>query len=91
VEFAVLGCGNKQWRATFQKVPQLLFDRMQALGAKALLPFAGCDADGDFDASAESFFGSVWSLLSARGLPLEKEALSQLRQRTPRMPILWKW
>jgi cytochrome P450/NADPH-cytochrome P450 reductase len=66
VEFAVLGCGNKQWRATFQKVPQLLFDRMQALGAKALLPFAGCDADGDFDASAESFFGSVWSLLSAR-------------------------
>lgn len=66
VEFAVLGCGNKQWRATFQKVPQLLFDRMQAVGAKALLPFAGCDADGDFDASAESFFGSVWSLLSAR-------------------------
>lgn len=66
VEFAVLGCGNKQWRATFQKVPQLLFERLSALGAKPLTPLVGCDADGDFDASAESFFHSLWSVLDAR-------------------------
>ena len=73
VEFAVLGCGNKQWRATFQKVPQFLFARMQELGGKALVPFHGCDSDGDFDAAAESFFASVWSMLGKRspaGAPL---------------------
>ncbi len=64
VSFAVLGCGNKQWRQTFQKVPQYLFDRMQQLSAQALLPFVGCDADGDFDGMAESFFAKVWSLLN---------------------------
>lgn len=74
VEFAVLGCGNKQWRATFQKVPQLLFDRLSALGAKPLCPLVGCDADGDFDAEAESFFRSLWSVLSARSPNLSGRA-----------------
>ena len=64
VSFAVLGCGNKQWQKTYQKVPQFLFDRMQQLSAHPLLPFAGCDADGDFDAATESFFASVWPLFA---------------------------
>jgi cytochrome P450/NADPH-cytochrome P450 reductase len=75
VDFAVLGCGNKQWQATFQQVPRFLFDRLSALGAKPLTPFVGCDADGDFDASAESFCQALWSVLSARS-PAMSEGIS---------------
>ncbi len=75
VSFAVLGCGNKQWRQTFQKVPQFLYDRMKQLSAKALLPFVGCDADGDFDGTAESFFAKVWPLFA--GTKASAEAASE--------------
>lgn len=75
VDFAVLGCGNKQWQATFQQVPRFLFDRLSALGAKPLTPFVGCDADGDFDASAESFCQALWSVMGSRS-PAISEGIS---------------
>jgi cytochrome P450/NADPH-cytochrome P450 reductase len=55
VTFAVLGCGNKQWRGTFQRIPRLLHARLQALGARPLCALGECDADGDFDAAAEAW------------------------------------
>jgi cytochrome P450/NADPH-cytochrome P450 reductase len=55
VTFAVLGCGNKQWRGTFQRVPRRIDERLRALGATALCPLGECDADGDFDAAAEAW------------------------------------
>lgn len=63
VRFAVLGCGNKQWRTTFQKFPRTVHERMQALGARSFFPLGACDADGDFDAAAEAWCRGVWPAL----------------------------
>jgi cytochrome P450/NADPH-cytochrome P450 reductase len=63
VRFAVLGCGNKQWRTTFQKFPVFLADRLTALGATSFHEAGACDADGDFDAVAESWSKNLWPKL----------------------------
>lgn len=63
VRFAVLGCGNKQWRTTFQKFPRTVHERMQALGARSFFALGACDADGDFDAAAEAWCRGVWPAL----------------------------
>ncbi|MBI5514089.1 MAG: cytochrome P450 [Deltaproteobacteria bacterium] len=63
--FAVLGCGNTQWRGTYQKVPRFIHERLEALGAKALVEAGACDADGDFEAAAESWKAKLWPALEA--------------------------
>lgn len=63
VRFGVLGCGNKQWRTTFQKFPRLIEERLVALGARAFFATGACDADGDFDAAAEAWCRGVWPAL----------------------------
>jgi cytochrome P450/NADPH-cytochrome P450 reductase len=63
VRFSVLGCGNKQWRTTFQKFPRLIEERLVALGGRAFFPTGACDADGDFDAAAEAWCRGVWPAL----------------------------
>ena len=65
VTFAVLGCGNKQWRGTFQRVPRRIDERLRALGATALCPLGECDADGDFDAAAEAWTRGFTAALRA--------------------------
>ncbi|MFO0602708.1 MAG: cytochrome P450 [Polyangiales bacterium] len=65
VTFAVLGCGNKQWQGTFQRVPRRVDERLRALGATALCPRGECDADGDFDAAAEAWTRSFTEALRA--------------------------
>lgn len=63
LRYAVLGCGNKQWKATFQKFPRLVDERLQRLGGERLCPIGACDADGDFEAGAESFSKALWPAL----------------------------
>lgn len=55
LRFAVLGCGNKQWRSTFQKFPRHIHSRLQELGATPFAALGSCDADGDWEAAAESW------------------------------------
>jgi cytochrome P450/NADPH-cytochrome P450 reductase len=64
VRFAVLGCGNRQWRQTFQKFPQSVHDRMRDLGAEALLGIGAADADGDFEAAVEAWTAALWAALA---------------------------
>lgn len=53
LRFAVLGCGNKQWRSTFQKFPRHIHSRLQEHGASPFAALGSCDADGDWEATAE--------------------------------------
>lgn len=64
LQFAVLGCGNKQWRTTFQKFPQQVHAGLQALGAQAFLPLGSCDADGDLEAAADAWQHSLWQTVA---------------------------
>lgn len=63
LRYAVLGCGNKQWKTTFQKFPRLVEDRLRTLGGESVYPLGACDADGDFEAEAEAWCRGLWTAL----------------------------
>ena len=52
LKYAVLGCGNTQWR-TYQAFPKLMESTLRQTGAKSLLPRGEADGNGDFDEAVE--------------------------------------
>jgi cytochrome P450/NADPH-cytochrome P450 reductase len=66
LSYTVLGCGNKQWKATFQKFPRWVAERLQALGGEPFHATGTCDADGDFEAAAEAWCEELWPALAQR-------------------------
>ncbi|MGD9912593.1 MAG: cytochrome P450, partial [Rhizobiaceae bacterium] len=38
VNYLVFGCGNRDWASTFQATPRMIDERMEALGARRLVP-----------------------------------------------------
>lgn len=55
VPYAVLGVGDRNWAATYQRVPTLIDDRLAALGAERLLPRAEADASGELTSTVREF------------------------------------
>jgi cytochrome P450/NADPH-cytochrome P450 reductase len=66
VRYAVLGCGNKQWKATFQKFPRFLHERLSALGGESFYPLGACDADGDFEGAMDIWCDGLWKVMRER-------------------------
>ncbi|MFI9045357.1 bifunctional cytochrome P450/NADPH--P450 reductase [Streptomyces sp. NPDC053427] len=66
VPFAVLGVGDRNWAATYQHVPTLIDDRLDALGAHRLLPRAEADASGDLSGTVKEFARALRTQLLAR-------------------------
>jgi cytochrome P450/NADPH-cytochrome P450 reductase len=61
--YSLLGCGNTLW-ATYQAFPQLLDAALAATGARALLPRAEADANGDFDSDVERWLAALWQAMA---------------------------
>jgi cytochrome P450/NADPH-cytochrome P450 reductase len=59
VQYAVLGCGNKQWRQTFQKFPIQIDEKLKSLGAEPFLPIGAADADSDFESAVENWTAAL--------------------------------
>lgn len=80
VRFAVLGCGNAQWRQTFQKFPRAIAEGLGARGGTPLVEPGAADADGDFEAAVESWTAGLWHALdvSFAGSPGDDEAAATL-------------
>jgi cytochrome P450/NADPH-cytochrome P450 reductase len=57
VNYAVFGCGNRDWAATFQAVPRLIDERLSALGAKRIYALGEGDARDDFDGQFQKWYG----------------------------------
>uniref|UniRef100_A0AAU2UXW8 Bifunctional cytochrome P450/NADPH--P450 reductase n=1 Tax=Streptomyces sp. NBC_00003 TaxID=2903608 RepID=A0AAU2UXW8_9ACTN len=55
VPYAVLGVGDRNWAATYQRVPTLIDERLAALGAERLLPRAEADASGELMGTVREF------------------------------------
>ncbi|UNO44347.1 cytochrome P450 [Streptomyces sp. MST-110588] len=66
VAYAVLGVGDRNWAATYQRVPTLLDDRLAALGGERLLPRAEADASGDLSGTVRKFTAHLRTALLAR-------------------------
>ena len=67
LKYAVLGCGNTQWRETYQAFPKLVDAALAQTGAKAFLPRGEADADKDFDGALEGWTKQLWAALGDAG------------------------
>lgn len=64
VRYAVFGCGNRDWAATFQTVPRMLDTKLSALGAHRITAAGEGDARDDFDGQFQSWFAPLWPTIS---------------------------
>ncbi|KAJ7164230.1 fatty acid hydroxylase [Mycena filopes] len=78
VRFAVFGCGNSDWTATFQKIPILCDELFEAHGGSRLVARGSGDAGaGDFFQSFEEFETGLWRTLAKEYSTQRSEALAQ--------------
>jgi cytochrome P450/NADPH-cytochrome P450 reductase len=59
VRYAVFGCGNSDWAATYQSIPRLLDDQLAARGARNVYVRGEGDARSDLDGQFESWFAKL--------------------------------
>jgi cytochrome P450 / NADPH-cytochrome P450 reductase len=59
LRFAVFGCGNSDWAATYQSVPRFIDEQLAAHGGRNVYARGEGDARGDLDGEFESWFAKV--------------------------------
>ena len=59
VKYAVFGCGNSDWLATYQSIPRFIDDQLAAHGAKNAYVRGEGDARDDLDGQFESWFAKL--------------------------------
>ena len=60
VKYAVFGCGNSDWAATYQSIPRLIDERLAAHGARSVYARGEGDArGGDLDGQFERWFAQL--------------------------------
>lgn len=64
VRFAVFGCGNHEWAATFQDFPRFVDDRLQSFGASRFHRRGEGDAAEDFDGAIAAWEQELWPRLA---------------------------
>src|SRR5213596_149259 len=56
LRYAVFGCGNSDWAATYQSVPRAIDEKLAAHGARAVYPRGEGDARSDLDGQFQKWF-----------------------------------
>ncbi|WP_051941240.1 cytochrome P450 [Phaeacidiphilus oryzae] len=64
--YAVLGVGDRNWAATYQRIPTLIDARLAELGGIRLTDRAAADASGDLGATVREFGGALRNALLDR-------------------------
>ncbi|KAF7346793.1 Fatty acid hydroxylase [Mycena sanguinolenta] len=78
VRFAVFGCGNSDWKATFQKIPTLCDELLEKHGGRRLIERGSGDASaGDFFQKFDEFEAGLWATLSKEYSTSRSESLAQ--------------
>lgn len=65
VRFAVFGCGDRDWAATYQAIPRRIETGLTRAGAVPMLGRGESDARGDFFGNFEDWYQSFWPTLDA--------------------------
>ncbi|MHA7765000.1 bifunctional cytochrome P450/NADPH--P450 reductase [Bacillus atrophaeus] len=60
VNYAVFGCGNRNWAGTYQRIPRLIDETLEAKGANRLIPIGEGDGADDFESSQEEWEQRFW-------------------------------
>lgn len=56
VRYAIFGCGNSDWAATYQSVPRFIDEQLTAHGARSVYPRGEGDARSDLDGQFQKWF-----------------------------------
>ena len=59
VRYAVFGCGNSDWAATYQSIPRMIDEQLAAHGARSVYARGEGDARSDLDGQFESWFAKA--------------------------------
>jgi cytochrome P450 / NADPH-cytochrome P450 reductase len=59
VRYAVFGCGNSDWAATYQSIPRFIDDQLSAHGARNVYARGEGDARSDLDGQFEAWFAKA--------------------------------
>ena len=59
VRYAVFGCGNSDWAATYQSIPRLIDEQLAAHGGSSVYARGEGDARSDLDGQFESWFAKA--------------------------------
>ncbi len=59
VNYAVFGCGNSDWNATYQSIPRMLDEKLAALGANRVFERGEGDARDDLEGQFDKWFGKL--------------------------------
>src|SRR5579871_661484 len=59
VRYAVFGCGNSDWAATYQSIPRLIDEQLAAHGGRSVYMRGEGDARSDLDGQFESWFAKA--------------------------------
>ena len=59
LRYAVFGCGNSDWAATYQAVPRFIDEKLAAHGGRGVFARGEGDARGDLDSEFESWFAKL--------------------------------
>merc|ERR1711988_1810374 len=87
--YAVFGCGNTQWAASYQKIPTFLDAQLEKLGGSRLLKRGEGDSAADIDADFAQWCDSFWAALAtSAGVTLERVAASKHSRALPEVTIL---
>ncbi|MBL7787518.1 MAG: cytochrome P450 [Chitinophagales bacterium] len=63
VQYAVLGCGNRDWARTYQAIPTFIDNRLNELGATRLFARGEADAKNDFFGDFDRWYEPIWNQL----------------------------
>lgn len=59
VRYAVFGCGNSDWAATYQSVPRIIDEQLAAHGGRSVYGRGEGDARSDLDGQFEKWFAAL--------------------------------
>ena len=80
VRYAVFGCGNSDWAATYQSVPRFIDEQLAAHGARSVYARGEGDARSDLDGQFESWFANA-APLAVKEFGVDIEFQPQRRRR----------
>jgi cytochrome P450/NADPH-cytochrome P450 reductase len=59
LRYAVFGCGNSDWAATYQSIPRIIDEQLKAHGGRSVYARGEGDARSDLDGQFESWFAAA--------------------------------
>jgi cytochrome P450/NADPH-cytochrome P450 reductase len=82
VQYAVFGCGNRNWASTYQAVPRFIDDKLAEFGAQRLFARGEGDAQEDLDGQFRAWRIALWQQVAKDfGVTFDTRAESDSRPR----------